>query len=146
MVTALADGKAPCVLASIGTAVTLDALAADGRHLGGWIAPGPLLMQRSLFEGTARVRLERSGHIVDAADNTDDAVVSGCWHATAALIERFFVRVQPQLGTSPALLIAGGDAPSLLPLLPPVAELAGDSVLRGLMVWASTHPPSPSSV
>jgi type III pantothenate kinase len=139
MVFAKAGGKAPCVLAGVGTALTLDALAADGHHLGGLIVPGPLLMQRSLLEATARVRPERAGQIVDAADNTADAVASGCWHAAAALIERFYARMQPRLDGSSKLLLAGGDAPPLLSLLSLPAELVHDGVLRGLAVWVDTQ-------
>jgi type III pantothenate kinase len=144
MVAAHAEGRGACVLASIGTALTLDALAVDGRHFGGWIAPGPSLMQRSLLEGTARVGLQQDGAVVDLADNTTDAVVSGCWHASAALIERFVTRLRPRLGGSPALLVDGGDATRLLPLLAMPAEQVSDSVLRGLAVWANTHPAPPA--
>jgi type III pantothenate kinase len=139
MVAAMADGRAPCVLASVGTALTLDALAADGRHLGGLIAPGPRLMQQSLMDATARVRVERAGDILDIADNTADAVASGCWQAAAALIERFALRMAPRLDGSTTVLLAGGDAPSLQSLLSTTVQRADDGVLRGLAVWADAH-------
>jgi type III pantothenate kinase len=141
MVAAHAAGHAPCVLAGIGTALTLDALTADGQHLGGLIAPGPLLMQQSLLGATVRVRPERPGAILDVADNTADAVASGCWQAVAALVERFAknIAIQHPNGTQ-RLLLDGGDADVLLPLLGVPAELAADSVLRGLLVWADSHP------
>lgn len=139
MVAALARHRAPCVVAGVGTALTLDALAADGRHLGGLIAPGPLLMQQSLRQATAQVRPERSGEILDWADNTADAVASGCWQAAAALIERFVERVTPHLGTSPTLILGGGDAERLLPLLSYPAEPGQGGVLGGLSVWAREY-------
>ena len=139
MVAARADGLAPCVLAGAGTALTLDALAADGRHLGGLIAPGPRLMQQSLLGATAQVRPAHEGAVVEAADNTADAVASGCWLAAAALIERFATRMAPALGGAPALRLGGGDAEALLPLLARPAQLAHDSVLHGLAVWAATQ-------
>lgn len=145
MVAAHAGGASPYVLAGIGTALTLDALTADGCHLGGLIAPGPLLMQQSLFGATARIKPYRPGAIRDIADNTADAVVSGCWQAIAALIERFAAKVAKQSGDSPRLLLDGGDAEALLPLLGIPAELAPDSVLRGLNVYATAHPPQSSS-
>lgn len=145
MVAARAAGQAPCVLAGIGTALTLDALAADGRHLGGLIAPGPLLMQQSLLGATVRVRPEHHGVIRDIADNTADAVTSGCWQAVAALIERFAANVATQTGEAQRLLLDGGDAAVLLPLLGMPAELAADSVLRGLNVWAGSPPSRTSS-
>jgi type III pantothenate kinase len=136
MVAARATGDAPCVLAGIGTALTLDALAADGRHLGGLIAPGPRLMQQSLLGATARVRPERPGRVLDVADNTADAVASGCWLAAVALVERFAARMAPGLGGAPRLVVHGGDADELLPLLALPARHASDSVLRGLAAWA----------
>jgi type III pantothenate kinase len=142
MVAAHADGHAPCVLAGAGTALTLDALAADGQHLGGLIAPGPRLMQQSLLDATARVRPERPGEILELADNTADAVASGCWQAAAALIERFAMRMAPRLGGSPMLLLGGGDAAVLLPLLSLPARLSHDGVLRGLAVWVDTQMPA----
>ena len=142
MVAAHAAGHAPCVLAGVGTALTLDALAVDGRHLGGLIAPGPQLMQQSLVGATARVRPERPGVVLDAADNTADAVASGCWQAAAALIERFARRMAPALGGAPGLRLGGGDAEALLPLLECPAELVEDGVLHGLAVWANAHPPA----
>ena len=139
MVAAHADGHAPCVLAGVGTALTLDALAGDGQHLGGLIAPGPRLMQQSLLDATARVRPERPGEIVELADNTADAVASGCWQAAAALVERFAMRSAARLGATPALILGGGDAAPLLPLLLLPARLSQDGVLRGLAVWANAQ-------
>ena len=145
MVAAFADGHAPCVLAGAGTALTLDALAADGQHLGGLIAPGPPLMQQSLLTATARVRPERPGAILELADNTADAVTSGCWLAAAALIDRFVAQMALRFGTSPTLILGGGDAEQLAPLLSLPSRLSHDGVLRGLAVWANTHMAAASS-
>jgi type III pantothenate kinase len=139
MVAAHADGHAPCIVAGAGTALTLDALAADGQHLGGLIAPGPKLMQQSLLDATVRVRPDRAGDILELADNTADAVASGCWQAAAALIERFAMRLAPRLGaTTPTLILGGGDAACLASLLSIPVQLSQDSVLHGLAVWANT--------
>ncbi len=134
-----ANRGAPCVLASAGTALVLDALTADGRHLGGLIAPGVRLMQQSLLDATALIRPQRPGEILELADNTADAVTSGCWQAAAALIERFTSHMLPRLGATPALILDGGDAPQLVSLLSLPAQLARDSVLRGLALWADAH-------
>lgn len=139
MVAARADGMAACVLAGVGTALTLDALAADGRHLGGLIAPGPRLMRESLLGATAKVHTDHAGRVLDAADNTTDAVASGCTLAAVALIERFVTRMAPALGGTPTLRLGGGDAALLLPLLAQPAQLVHDSVLHGLAVWAAAQ-------
>ena len=139
MVDAYAAGRAPCVLASAGTALTLDALDADGRHLGGWIAPGPVLMQQSILGATAQVRPERPGAVRDLADNTADGLASGCWQASAALIDRFVDRSAPLLGGAPTVTLGGGDADVLAPLLLHDVSIVPDAVLRGLAVWADVH-------
>jgi type III pantothenate kinase len=139
MVDALAAGRAPCVLASVGTALTLDALDGDGRHLGGWIAPGPLLMQQSVLGATVQVRPGHAGAVRDLADNTADGLASGCWQACAALVDRFVERSAPLLGGNPTVTLGGGDADVLAPLLEREVVLVPDAVLRGLAVWAKTH-------
>jgi type III pantothenate kinase len=138
MLAAHAAGYAPCVLAGAGTALTLDALTADGQHLGGLIAPGAQLMQRSLGVATVHARADHAGDIVDVARNTADAVTSGCWHAVAALVERFVQRMTPALGGAPTLVLGGGDAAQLLPLLTLPAHVMTDGVLHGLAHWAMT--------
>lgn len=138
MVDARAAGRAPCVLASVGTALTLDALDGEGRHLGGWIAPGPLLMQQSVLGATVQVRPSQAGAVRDLADNTADGLASGCWQACAALVDRFVARSAPLLG-SPTVTLGGGDAAVLAPLLERDVLLVPDAVLRGLAVWAKTH-------
>lgn len=142
MVAAHAERRSPCVLVGVGTALTLDALAGDGSHLGGVIAPGPQLMQQSLLGATVRVRPEQAGLVTTLADNTADAVASGCWGACAALVERFTAQVAPQLGGAPRLLFGGGDAASLRSLVDLPSELFADGVLRGLDVWSRVAVPS----
>ena len=139
MVAAHAVHRTPCVLVSAGTALALDALRADGQHLGGLIAPGVRLMQQSLLDATALVRPQRSGEILELADNTADAVTSGCWQAAAALIERFHAHLLRQLGVTPTLILGGGDARQLASMLSVPSLLAGDGVLHGLALWADAH-------
>ncbi|WP_126536659.1 type III pantothenate kinase [Aerosticca soli] len=136
MLAAHADALGDCILVGVGTALTLDALTAGGEHLGGLIAPGPQLMQRSLLGATARVRPQGPGRVVEAADNTADAVTSGCWLAAAALVERFAARMSARLGGAALVAIDGGDADALIRLLPGPVRRRHDSVLHGLAVWA----------
>ena len=139
MLAAFTDGKAPSITVSCGTALTLDALTADGRHLGGLIAPGPPLMQQAVLGATAQVSAGASGRVVDVADNTADALASGCWHAADALIERFAARMRNALGGAPCLLLDGGDAERMLGLLQSPAQWYPHAVLRGLAAWADEH-------
>lgn len=127
------------VLASVGTALTLDALGADGVHHGGLIIPGPHMMREALLAGTARVG-GVDGHYVEMPRTTADAVTSGTLYASAGAIERFRVAAQRVLGSEPVLTLTGGGAEQIASLVAPV-ERAHDLVLHGLALWA-TEPPA----
>ena len=122
------------MLVSCGTALTLDALSADGQHLGGLIAPSPTLMRKALGNATARVG-EQVGELVEIADNTVDAAYSGCVLSSVALIERFRERVAARIGEPVAIVGDGGGLDEWLPVLPEV-ERGRDLVLRGLALWS----------
>lgn len=122
------------VLASVGTALTLDALDAQGVHHGGLIVPGPALMRSAIHAGTARVGA-LAGQLRELPDNTADAVASGALYAAAGAIDRFRAVVAQRFGTAPALLLSGGGADELAGLVAG-AERVNDLVLRGLALWA----------
>lgn len=127
-----AQRKGPAVIASCGTALTLDALRDDGRHLGGLIAPSPALMQQALRAGAANLRESGDAVVVEIADNTDDAVTSGTWLSTAALTQRFLAKASERLGGTPRLIVTGGGGERLAGLLDRPHDIEPDLVLRGL--------------
>ena len=122
------------ILISCGTALTLDALTAEGQHLGGLIAPSPALMRRSLGRDTARVG-EQQGSLVEIASSTADAAYSGCVLSAVGLIGRFHEQVEARIGTPVAMTADGGGVDEWLPLLPAV-ERGRDLVLQGLALWS----------
>jgi type III pantothenate kinase len=130
----------PCCVVDVGTAATVDALAADGTHLGGFIVPGPDLMVRSLLRGTSELATRAAQDAGRAeeffADNTREAIGRGCVVALAALAERAAAELELRVGAAPRLLITGGAGESLLPWVGRAAELVPDLVLRGLAVLA----------
>lgn len=124
----------PCatVIASCGTALTLDALAADGVHVGGLIGASPALAQSALRGATGRLGVVPAGRVVEFADATADAIASGTWLAAAALVERFCARARERLGAQTALVLTGGGAAELAALLTVPHRIDADLVLRGL--------------
>jgi type III pantothenate kinase len=126
------------VLASVGTALTIDALAADGEHLGGLIVPSPALMRRAVVAGTARVDA-CEGRYRDWPASTDDGVFSGALFAAAGAIERFRGALERRFDARAALVLGGGGSDELEPLLADV-ERAHDLVLHGLALWAQAAP------
>jgi type III pantothenate kinase len=130
-----------CCVADIGTAATFDAVTGDGQHLGGFIVPGPELMMRCLWGGTADLaeRTASSGEAAGAplADNTRDAIERGCHLAVAAFVDRGVEEVRRRLGVTPALLLTGGAAAVIRPHLLTSCQVVPDLVLRGLAILAS---------
>jgi type III pantothenate kinase len=124
------------VLASLGTALTLDALDGAGRHRGGLIVASPALMQQALLGASGRVAVRGAGRVTWLADNTEDALNSGAWLATATLVEGFREQAAQALGGSLRLLLSGGDAALLQACLRGAAQLFDDAVLRGLALAA----------
>jgi type III pantothenate kinase len=127
------------VIASCGTALTLDALAADGTHLGGLIAAGPGLAQDALRGGTARLAAVPTGNVVEIADNSADAIESGTWLSAAALIERFLAGAAHRLHGAPMLILTGGGALKLSALIQAPHLIDAELVLRGLALLADAR-------
>jgi type III pantothenate kinase len=130
---------AVCVV-SVGTAMTIDGVDASGQHLGGVIVPGPNLMISSLLKNTSDIAARMSPAELKRtvfADHTLGAVYQGCAHALAALIERAWQEMSAQIGAKPQLLMTGGAAAEVLPLIKVPSEQLDDLVLRGLALMAA---------
>src|SRR5262249_35259082 len=126
-----------------------DALSADGDFLGGLIVPGFTLMRQALSQGTADLGLP-DGEASDFPRSTGEAIVNGALLALAGAIEQMRQRLAARSQGPVTVLLSGGDAPRLEPLLASglvPAPLAVDNlVLRGLARLAFPEPdrnPSP---
>jgi len=129
-----ARGQGAVLLAGVGTALTIDLLDAAGQHQGGRIAASPTTMREALHQRAAQLPA-LGGDYAEFANDTADALASGCDGAAVALIERSLQQAALRLGTV-RLLLHGGGAPPLLPLLPG-AEHRPSLVLDGLATWAA---------
>jgi type III pantothenate kinase len=130
---------AVCVV-SVGTALTIDGVAADGRHLGGVIVPGPDLMVSSLLRNTSDIA-QRAQHGTASnalfADNTLGALQQGAEHALAALVERAVGVMRHSLQETPMVIITGGASACVEKSLGLPFRAVPDLVLRGLAVLAT---------
>ena len=128
----------PCVVVNAGTAVTVDALDADGVFRGGCILPGMRLMMRALAENTAALKVP-AGRYEDFPTNTPDAVYTGALQAVCGAIELMRLRIGG--GSAKArCYIAGGAAQEIAPHLAPSIEVVDNLVLEGVLVLADTLP------
>jgi len=123
-----------CVVVNAGTAVTVDALSADGVFLGGLIIPGISLMRESLAKNTAALKLEH-GKFKSFPVNTADAIESGAVLALCGAVEG--VRSALGAGKASQCLLSGGGAKILYPHLKPPTKVMDNLVLEGLVVIAA---------
>ena len=49
----------PVLVVDAGSAITIDLIGPQGVHLGGYISPGLRLMREALWQGTAKVQVDR---------------------------------------------------------------------------------------
>lgn len=117
------------VVATCGTATTVDAIGADGRFVGGMILPGLALMAASLAKNTAQLPQVGPGMAPPPVfgDNTRDAIVSGCLSAQAGAIERACAA-----HGATACIVSGGAAPYIAPTLKLPHRVVDNIVLVGL--------------
>lgn len=123
------------LVVNAGTAMTVDALSDEGLFLGGIIVPGIDLMRRALDAHTADLRWQ-SGEVRFFPSNTGDAIMSGAVQALAGAIERMasFMR---ESGQDPLrVIMSGGTAAVLRPLLALETVAVDNLVLEGLAMIA----------
>lgn len=123
-----------CIVVSCGTAVTVDLVGFDGKHLGGYIAPGLNLMRASLTSGTRQIKLD---HPLDALNlspgiATAEAVFSACAAMLTGLIDNGMKQMRlSHQDCHVEMILTGGDAEKLMSFYPQ-ARLIPDLVLDGL--------------
>jgi type III pantothenate kinase len=140
LVAARHSHDGPVAVADCGTAITIDALSADERHLGGLIVPGLSLMRRALIESTQGIadalEIEVESRAALLARDTQGGITAGTLYAVVALIDRVVADMAAELRTELPCLITGGDAPSIMPLLTGRYQYEQHLVLRGLAIIA----------
>ncbi|QQS54408.1 MAG: type III pantothenate kinase [Candidatus Competibacteraceae bacterium] len=124
-----------CYVVDCGTAVTIDALAADGRHLGGVIIPGMRLMREALYRETRQIPPE-AGEARLFGQSTRDCVWGGAVYAVASAIDGITGRMMADHGSGLCLL-TGGDAEIVLPYLQGEYRWEPDLIFTGLRVIAA---------
>ena len=123
----------PVCLMDVGTAVTVDLMDASGVHRGGRIMPGLDMMRKSLLQNTAGVK-EVDGDCPGFAINTADAVTSGTLHMLQAGLIEVCTSAKERLGDTMKIIITGGMAEKMLPLLIELPDIRHEPhlVLHGL--------------
>ena len=129
----LAQGPArPMVVVMVGTAVTVEAVDAQGKFLGGLILPGHGIMLRALESGTAGLHVP-TGEVCEFPTNTSDALTSGGTYAIAGAIERMVQHLRRAGGAEPACFVTGGAGWKMAPHLTGSVELVESLIFDGLL-------------
>lgn len=126
--------RAKCLVVNCGTAITIDALSAQGEFPGGLILPGLELMQRSLAAATDQLKFGHvQGKYMQMPTNTADALFSGAIQAACGAIQR----QHALLGDADAAVVLSGGAAELLrEHLNLQLRVVDNLVLRGLWLMS----------
>ena len=128
--------RKPCLVVMVGTAVTVEAIDASGRFLGGIILPGHGIMLRALESGTAGLHVP-TGEVRDFPTNTSDALTSGGTFAIAGAVQRMVDNVTRHCGEAPECIMTGGAGWKMAPSMTINFELVENLIFDGLLEIAS---------
>jgi type III pantothenate kinase len=132
MVAAWQYFRCGCLVVDAGSALTIDCIDSQGKHCGGYIIPGLILMQDALNAKTGKIQIDNCEVGLMPGINTRQAVGHGSILAMVSAIKAVYDSFEQQLSMSPALVVTGGDAKTLLPYLSPQAVHYPDLVFDGL--------------
>jgi type III pantothenate kinase len=127
-----------CVV-DAGSALTIDFIAASGQHEGGYIIPGPALMERALLLDTDRVRFEEDAeYALTPGCSTAEAVRHGIALAQVGAVRVAVDEAQntPGCGEAPEVFFCGGGAEVLAELFGRNNNFAPDLVFEGLQLMS----------
>lgn len=133
MLAAWREVRSACCLVSAGTALTFDAIDANGQHRGGFIAPGLMAMLEATL-GTTRFATFELGNRYHGGlgRDTEDCVRQGAFLAALGAVDRGLRSAD----AGAARFICGGDAAALQPYLQGAWQRRDDLVLQGLLALA----------
>ena len=128
--------EGPLAVIDCGTAITCDALSAEGVFLGGVISAGPETAAQALLSKAAHLDLAEMRYTGVFNTDTSSAVGSGSLVFVVGGIERVLTEFQAKLGEGFQVLTTGGWAETLTPLMTVNAAVCPDLVLKGIQVIA----------
>jgi type III pantothenate kinase len=110
LIAAYRQGLEPALVVDCGTAVTLDAIDAQGLHLGGLIVPGLRMMWESMFSGTRIPPSDFTETDGLLGKTTQECLFSGCLQAIVGMIESTQQRLHGSTCLDVRIVLTGGDA------------------------------------
>ena len=128
------DVRAALIVVGAGTACTVDFVAPNGRHEGGYIAPGLGLLRGALAQRTADIRIGRRGNEPASGPgrSTTSAVNAGTMTMLLGYVEAAIADFRARHNAS--VFVTGGDAPRLAAALAASVRHVPTLVLDGLAI------------
>ena len=130
-----------CAVVDFGTAITFDAVSADGEYLGGVIGPGVEISMEALAARAAKLPpielgepLGEPGGVI--GKTTQASLQSGIVYGFAGAIDAIARRVQRELGDEAEFVATGGHATAIIPFCEMIDEVDDLLTLSGLrLIW-----------
>ncbi len=137
-VAAYAKVGSTCVVVDFGTAITYDAVSADGEYLGGIITPGIEISLEALSERAAKLpNVELSEPRAVIGRSTVEAIRSGIAFGFAGQVEGIVRRLREELGEDTRVIATGGFSTAMYPFIKQTIDEVDDVLtLTGLrLIW-----------
>jgi type III pantothenate kinase len=136
-VAAYARVQSACIVVDFGTAITYDAVSAEGELLGAIISPGVEISMEALSERAAKlpkVELEKPKELIGRS--TQASIQSGVIYGFAGQVDGIVHRVREELGVEAHTIATGGLAMAIAPHCEEIDEIDDLLTLTGLrLLW-----------
>ncbi|MDQ7006259.1 MAG: type III pantothenate kinase [Acidobacteriota bacterium] len=134
-VAALESYGGPAVVVDFGTATTLDVMTASGEYLGGVITVGARVGVDALSVRAARLpRVDLALPPRVIGRNTMDSIRSGALYGHAAMVDGLVERIEEELGETVTVVVTGGTAGIIGPLMKRIDFTNPHLTLEGLRI------------
>lgn len=125
----------PAIVVDLGTATNFDCVDAEGRYVGGVIAPGVETSAEDLFRRAARLtKVDFTFPDRAIGRNTRDCLRSGILHGAVGMIDSLVADIRRELGADATTIATGGLAPLVGPRCTTVDRVEVGLTLHGLLV------------
>ncbi len=117
-VNRLRSPEKPAIVISLGTASTVNLIAAEGSFEGGAILPGLAMSASALHTGTTSLPLIGPEYLAlpnsAVGKDTNEAISAGLFWGLIGAIEKLIAEQSRAAGQEPQLFLTGGDAPLVI--------------------------------